>query len=509
MMPVAVWGRTMKQKKSVILWLCVIVAMWVCPAIAVDTERVPDTENIMGWVDDLCVNDNRRVGEPGGLAGEDYFFEKLTELGLSDVRKEPVYMDVWRADDWSLIVDVQEESVEIPASFCVYTGFTPADGVSGGLVYVGRGTEADFKGSDVTGKIVVADMDFGSMPYLPVILLKGLYFYDPERTIGWWDSQVVPWSRKNWRTNYLEEDESVDVYSRAFYLGAAGLVWILADQPTNNNTNYALHDGVMKSLPTLYVGKKDGELLRKLADDNHITATLTQTGSIEPGVMHEVYGTLPGISDEAILITCHHDAPFKGYIQDATGMATVLALAEYFSSFAREDRPRTLIFLANAGHFYGDRGIEVLVERHREDFFSDVVLTINLEQVAAGEFVEGPDGEYVATGLPQPRVVMVPESLVVIDSIRDAIRSWNLTRSIVIPLTAFSERPPGAVRPIFDEEIPIIQYISGPVYLLSDADTRDKIDQDELVPVVSAFIDIIETLSVAPGESLGGPLKER
>jgi Zn-dependent M28 family amino/carboxypeptidase len=218
--------------------------------------------------------------------------------------------------------------------------------------------------------------------------------------------------------------------------------------------------------------------------------------------MHEVYGTLPGISDEAILIACHHDAPYRGYIQDATGMAAVLALAEYFSGLDREDRPRTLIFLANAGHFYGDRGIEVLVERHREDFFSDVVLTINLEQVAAGEFVEGPDGEYAATGLPQTRVVMVPESDAVIDTISDAIRSWNLTRSIVIPLTAFSARPPGAVRPIFDEGIPIIQYISGPVYLLSDADTRDKIDQDELVPTVSAFIDIIETLSLVSKESL-------
>ncbi|MBN1880961.1 MAG: M28 family peptidase [Deltaproteobacteria bacterium] len=494
----------MKRKCTVMLWLCVIVMLWGSTASALDTERVPDTDTIMGWVDDLCVNDNRRVGELGGFAGEDYFFERLTDLGLTDVRKEPIYMDVWRADDWSLTVDDGGESVEIPASFCVYTGFTPAEGVSGELVYVGRGSRADFRGRDVTGKIVVADMDFGSMPYFPVILLKGHFFYDPDRTLRWWDSQVVPWSRKNWRTNYLEEDETDDVYSRALNLGAAGLIWILADQPTNNNTNYALHDGVMKDLPALYVGKRDGALLRERADKDHVTATLTQTGSIEKGIMHEVYGTLPGISDEAILITCHHDAPYKGYIQDATGMAAVLAIAEYFSGLPREDRPRTLIFLANAGHFYGDRGIEVLVERHRNDFFSDVVLTINLEQVAAGEFVERPDGEYEPTGLPQPRVVMVPKSDVIVDSISDAIRSWNLTRSIVVPLTAFSDRPPGAVRPIFDEGIPVIQYISGPVYLLSDADTREKIDQDELVPTVSAFIEIIEFLSVAPKESLGG-----
>jgi hypothetical protein len=92
----------------------------------------------------------------------------------------------------------------------------------------------------------------------------------------------------------------------------------------------------------------------------------------------------------------------------------------------------------------------------------------------------------------------------VVDALRDAIKTWNLTRSIVIPLTAFSERPPGAVRPIFDEGIPIIQYISGPVYLLSNEDTRDKIDQDELVPTVSAFIDIIKILSLVPADALGG-----
>jgi len=497
----------MNKKISIVLLLCVIVAMWACPGSALDTDRVPETDTIMGWVDDLCANDNRRVGEPGGLAGEDYFYERLMELGLVDVRKEPVYMDVWRADSWSLVVDVEGEWVEIPSSFCVYTGFTPEEGVTGELVYVGRGRESDFKRRDIAGNIVVADMEFGSMPYLPVILLKGLFFYDPAKTIGWWDKQVVPWSRENWRTNYIEADDTKDVYGRALHMGAAGLVWILADQPTNNNTNYALHDGVMKDLPALYVGKYDGEGLRELAKGG-ATATLIQTGVVEKGVMHEVYGMLPGVSDEAILITCHHDAPFRGYIQDATGMATVLALAEYFSGLNREDRPRTLIFLANAGHFYGDRGIEVLVERHREDFFSDVVITINLEQVAAGEFVEGEDGEYVSTGLPQPRVVMAPESDIVVDALRDAIKTWDLTRSIVIPLTAFSERPPGAVRPIFDEGIPIIQYISGPVYLLSDADTREKIRQDELVPTVSAFIDIIEILSLAPEEALGGSVEE-
>ena len=44
-----------------------------------------------------------------------------------------------------------------------------------------------------------------------------------------------------------------------------------------------------------------------------------------------VWGTLPGATDEEIIVIAHHDSYFEGAFDNASGMATMLGLAEYYA----------------------------------------------------------------------------------------------------------------------------------------------------------------------------------
>jgi hypothetical protein len=466
---------------------------------AVEAEKVPAQDEIMGWIDTLCEPDNRRPGEPGGRAAEDFIYRKFREFGLTDVRKEPVDITRWEAKEWNLVVRTESGDEEIPSFYTLNTGFTPAEGITAEMVYIGSGSPEDFLLYDVKDKIAVIDMEFATLPIFPLMLLKGYYSYDPDKTFEWWWSQPAIWVRKNWN---VDGDLEKSAYEMARKNGALAVVWILKDQPTNINTHYGPYDGVMKDLPALYVGKKDGERLRELLAGGAVNGTVLLTGTKRPGVMHNVHGVLPGKSDEVMLITSHHDSPFNGYVEDGTGIAMVLSLAKYFSEIPREQREKTLVFLASSGHFYGSKGIETWLENHGDDIVPRTVMNLNIEHVAAREFVEGEEGGFTETGYPQLAGIFIDNNEKMKDAIKTAVVANDLKRSAIIAIDALGKDPPGEGRFPHRLGIPVIHYISGPAYLLVDADTRDKINEDLLVPSARTFIEIVERLAPLSREEL-------
>jgi hypothetical protein len=341
---------------------------------------------------------------------------------------------------------------------------------------------------------------------LPLMLLKGYYLYDPQNTFPWWWSQPAIWVRKNWNVDKHYEKSA---YEWARKKGALALVWILRDQPANINSHYGPYDGVMKDLPALYVGKYDGVKLRNiLTSRGAVTATVVQTGTMAPGYMHNVYGVLPGKSEEIILVSSHHDSPFKGYTEDGSGISMVLSLARYFSRIPQDQREKTLVFLASAGHFYGSEGIMQWLDHHQNDVVSKTVLNLNIEHVPAKEFVEGAGGEFEDTGLPQLGGVFIDRNENLKEAIRQALIDNNLERSAIIAIDALGKDPPGEARFTHRAGIPVIHYISGPAYLLVDADTRDKINTEFLVPAAKTFIQIVEKLGTKTRAELLAAKKE-
>ena len=86
----------------------------------------------------------------------------------------------------------------------------------------------------------------------------------------------------------------------------------------------------------------------------HLRLDVTKKG----GPSGVVLGVLPGTTDENILIEAHSDAFFDGAMDNGSGMAQLMALAEYYATIPRAQRRRNLLFVVNSDHHSGSAGLE-------------------------------------------------------------------------------------------------------------------------------------------------------
>ena len=158
------------------------------------------------------------------------------------------------------------------------------------MIWLGTGAAADYLGRDVTGKAVVIQ-DF---------LTPGVL---------------------NHSVNY---DQTV---ARAYEKGAAavGIVYGIAD-------NYAVWEGT-RGRPGFQIGYEDGKVLRELLGQGQPVKLKYRVDSeMRPGLKSaSVWGSLKGTGDEDVLVIAHLDAYFEGAIDNSSGLAVMMGLAEHFS----------------------------------------------------------------------------------------------------------------------------------------------------------------------------------
>lgn len=454
--------------------------------------QLPDEHEIFAWIQGLCLTPHRRPGTPEGHQAEQWVFQKLMEVGLENVTMDPIPITVWQASNWSLTVD----SLEIPSFFVLNTGFTGEKGITAPLIYVGTGTKKDFKNVDVSGKIVVADVPF---PYIKTgILVKLLKFLgasylvsDPEKSLNRKSGQFLNFVRRNFIGGTTAENASMDdVYWQAFKKGARGLCLILKDQPSNSNSHYGPYDGIMKPIPALWIGKHDGNTLREKAM-SHTNATLVLRGTQHPGVMHNIWGVLPGKSEEIVLVTSHHDAPFQGAIEDGAGVAQVLAQVQTWAKVPVEQRERTIVFVVDAGHFYGSRGAFKFAQDH-PDLMKKARILITLEHLC-GKEVEEDEQIYKENGQLALTVMFTSNQPLPIATVINALRKKPAKKTLPIPSNLFAPVPVSdAGGYVAESGVPVISWIGCPYYLLDEHDTLDMVEKTELVPFCETITELIK-----------------
>jgi hypothetical protein len=453
----------------------------------------PGSDVIYSWIEDLCRTPHRRPGSDEGHAGEQWVAARLRDLGVEQVTLDPVDVTVWQATRWSLTV----AGAEVPSFFVPHTAFTGAEGVTAPLVYVGTGRTRDFEREDIRGKIVVADVPFPRLPTGVLLRLAraGYAISDPHGWLRLGSTQVMTYVRRNFvgGAEHAGEAQESDVYWQAQKRGAAGICLILRDQPSSSNSHYGPYDGISKPLSGLWIGKRDGARLRMLARAR-AQATLTLEGRSAPGVTHNVWGVLPGRSDEVVLVTSHHDAPFTGAVEDAAGVAQVLAQAWAWSRVA--DRPRTLVFCVDAGHFHGSAGAFAFARDHR-DVMARTRVLITLEHLAAREVVER-DGRYADTGRLALTVMFTTPRLDVIAAVMRALEEKRPPATVAIPSDFFGPVPTSdALGYVLEAGVPVVSWIGCPYYLLDEHDTLDKIDRAALGPIAETATALVKTFMVA------------
>jgi hypothetical protein len=286
----------------------------------------------------------------GRIAGTKYddMTEALVEskfkaFGLTDVRRQYFSLPPrWFPTGWKVSASGSGKTLTFKT---IQAGRgsnpTPAGGVDLEAVWVGLGTEADFAGRDVKGKLAVLH----SFPMPSVVGHSAGYN---------------------------------GAMQRAVKKGAAA---ILINVAIPGNLLTAV--GAPEGLTTFSFGTEDATAFQQLLVEGPVKVHLELSTEMRSGLKDaSVWGTLPGTSDEDMIIMAHHDSFYEGALDNASGMAVMLGLAEYYSKIPREQRRRTLKFVTTSGHHEGSAGTKWMHD-NKDTFLAKTALMINCEHVSA------------------------------------------------------------------------------------------------------------------------------
>jgi hypothetical protein len=283
------------------------------------------------------------AGTSGDADEAQWLLEKYKQIGLSDAHSQTVnlFHPQWAPDSWEVVAVGGRQSTALvsaqPAYATTATNGTPLDVAA---VYVGLGSDADLAGRDVRGKAVLVLRDAPGYSFPPALL------------------------------------------KRLQSAGAAAI--FMSDLRGGNLSTQAYRAN--SSVPTFNLGTEDAVRLRDLvaaapaANPPRVKIRLDAKWAADQKSFL-VWGTLPGTTDETIYVIAHRDGWFHASGDNASGVATMLGLAEYYARVPGSERRRTLIFIGTDGHHANNPsgyGREWLAA-NRERLFSKTALMINAE----------------------------------------------------------------------------------------------------------------------------------
>src|SRR5439155_4467971 len=141
------------------------------------------------------------------------------------------------------------------------------------------------------------------------------------------------------------------------------------------------------------------------------------------------------------------------------------------------------------GHMCHGAGTSAFIDAHK-DLMDKVVLEIPLEHPAR-ECVGDDNGALVPTDNPEVRCWFTSRSEALMGAVEAAIREEDLRRSLIMPPDVFGSHPTTDGGLFHLENVPLVNFLTAPMYLFDARDTIDKIHESSLEPVSRAAIRII------------------
>lgn len=469
----------------------------------IDKNTFPSTDEIFTFVEEICRPEHRKTGTPEGIRTAEYIKNKFIEFGLEEVAIE-------KSPAMCMFVDKHKLEIEGEEIECMYVNGTNrgaeegtfaygSDGNEDRFIYLGRGLEEDFEDVDVTGKIVVCDI------YLNYMNIEDLTAQIPDELVCDLEGKLKNsppilniYTPNNWPYNYFY----------AQLKGAAGFVGILqdyADDPYWYSEDYTFYGEDMgidfMKLPGLWISKSSGEMLKKkFADCGELTGNLQMTSRYEFKEGLNVKGIVKGKSDEIIMCHSHHDAVYKGGVQDGSGMSLVLALAKYFADPANKKSDKTYMFAAMDTHFCDYTGHDAFIEERRKQG-DNVTHDFALEHI--GKDVVIKDGKFVETGEGVPKILFISdtEKELIKDAV-EALHRHGIDKTMIVPVEHVDEdeldwEEYDVNTDSFPFEIAgmkIVSVVSSPSYLFHPSDTPDRVMKEWLQPFGLMYAELMESV---------------
>ncbi len=392
-----------------------------------------------------------------------------------------------------------------------YSKATPAAGVSGALIYIPVGQA--ISSVDVAGRIILREAATGSVPQAAFAALEW-WSYDPELTL-------ISGLADNYERDFLAYEQRVTDLREAGAGGAAGLILMHGFPHEQVEGHYAPYEGELWPVPAVYVGVDEGERLKALAADAAVVR-IRLVADEGPAPTRTLVATLPGMSDERIVIESHTDGT---NVHEDNGPLVMLEMARYFASFPKQCHPKTLEFVFPTAHFHqqivpprrhGGAGEYARQLNHDYDDGS-VAMVLVLEHLgtlgydAVPRADGAPGRDLVPNGTPEAMSVFINESPVLIATMLQSVIAHDLRGFIAlrgadlpgahIPLhRSFG----GEGTPYSDHLIPTVAYITAPWPLYNPAFGLEVIDPDLLYRQTLMFTDFVHTISPLSRVLLGG-----
>jgi len=168
-----------KRKVMVLATICISVLLVASTAYTIGAleDGKISGKRLHAVMKDLCaiagtgIDSGRRMNEAGEKAAM-YVFNKFKDVGLQNVRLEPVETTRWWPTDWEVtVLDPSGEETLLSFPWWYSNGI---ESVEAELVYVGYGTPGEFGASNVKDKIVLVDMK-RFLHFIPSTTYTGAY----------------------------------------------------------------------------------------------------------------------------------------------------------------------------------------------------------------------------------------------------------------------------------------------------------------------------------------------
>ena len=286
----------------------------------------------------------RITGTPYDRMTTDWMLGQFQQLGMENVHREPfTAAPLWYPTSVTASYASDGKTEKLLTLFPIAeTKPTPADGITADAVWVGLGTDADFIGRDVKGKAVI------------------IY------------SVLTPGGRNH---SAGDRNGAYDSINRANKAGAAMVITIMG---MPGNALFEPEGANQTTVPSMTISQDEGYVLRDLLGAGKqvkisLKLTIEERRDLASA---NVFGTLPGMSDEQVFVMAHTDAFFEGAMDNASGMAMLLDIARHYAAMPKSARPRTMVFAGTPDHHHGSAGLMKIRDGYD---WSKVAFIVNCE----------------------------------------------------------------------------------------------------------------------------------
>lgn len=310
-------------------------------------------EKVSSFGDDPVMG-MRSAGSPAETETANYLAGVMKEIGLKNVTIDETTLDGWTFKGANItFTNAEGKSQKIDLGG--YQTTIQAKNEECELVYVNQGTAAEYEGIDVKNKLVLLDVD----------------------------------QNENWWINYPAYEAK---------LKGAKAVIAMSVYPEDGPDRVGVQDIVGPAdAPALAISEQDSKAIQeaiKVSGKDSIPVTLNADSLVtKNATSHNVWGEIPGKTDETIFVFAHMDGYFHSQYDDAQGIGVSIGIAKALIDSGYQPA-KTIRFCMHGAEEWGVSGSEY---DWSKGAYEDIV-TNHPDWVNGGFAIVNNDGGYNVQG---------------------------------------------------------------------------------------------------------------